>query len=445
MELTTPAVELVHNPCISDAWVHQGSNGLASTVSIESITRRRKRRWLRGWLIWPLLAVLGAGGWYYYQGQTATTVAPQYATTAAATGAITVKISAIGTVQPIDEVNVSSTISGIVSAVNVQINDKVIKGDLLASLDTSALEAELARDKATLTSQEAKLADATATVDDATIALTRAQTLTTKGLAAQDTLTTAQTAKRRADAGLASARADIEVAKADILLSQSNLDKARIYAPMDGMVLDRNVEVGQTVSASTAAVTLFQLAHDLGQMQLQVDVDEADIGKVAVGNAASFTVDAYQGQTFPATVSALHFAPQTVDGVVTYRTLLTIDNSDLKLRPGMTASADITVEQVQDALEVPNAAFRYSPPVVTATQRRSGLLGMIFPAQGPRQTTTVTNALTKEGYRKLYVLKDGTATEVSVKTGVTDGTMTEVLDGTLAAGDLVITGTKAAK
>ena len=331
---------------------------------------------------------------------------------------------------------------------NVQINDKVKKGDLLASLDTSALEATLARDKATLTSQEAKLADATATVDDAAIALTRAQTLTTKGLAAQDTLITAQTARRRADAGLASARADIEVAKADILLSQSNLDKARIHAPMDGMILDRNVEVGQTVSASSAAVTLFQLAHDLGQMRLQVDVDEADIGKVAVGNRASFTVDAYQGQIFPGTVSEMHFAPQTVDGVVTYRTLLTIDNSALKLRPGMTASADITVEQVNDALTVPNAAFRYSPPVVTTTQRRSGLLGMLFSGGGPgggRQTTTVSNAPTKDGFRKLYVLKDGAATEVSVKTGVSDGTMTEVLDGTLTAGDAIITGTKAAR
>ena len=421
---------------------------VAESISVETIVRRRKRRWLRGWLIWPLLAALAAGGGYYYtQGQTTAAAAPQYATFPAATGAITVKISAVGTVQPIDEVNVSSTISGIVSAVNVQINAKVAKGDLLASLDTSALEAELARDKATLTSQEAKLADANATIDDATSALTRAQTLTTKGLAAQDTLTTAQTAMRRADAGIASAKADIEVAKADVLLSQSNLEKARIYAPMDGMILDRNVEVGQTVSASVAAVTLFQLAHDLGQMQLQVDVDEADIGKVAVGNPATFTVDAYQGQIFPAKVSEMHFAPQTVDGVVTYRTLLTIDNSDLKLRPGMTASADITVQQVNDALTVPNAAFRYSPPIVTVTQRRSGLLGMLFSGSGPggRQTTSDNNAPTKDGFRNLYVLKDGIATEVSVKTGVTDGSMTEVLDGPLTANDAVITGTRAAK
>ena len=247
---------------------------VAESISVETIVRRRKRRWLRFWLIWPVLALLGAGGGYsYYQGQT-TAAAPQYATTAAATGAITVKISAVGTVQPIDQVNVSATISGIVSTVNARINDTVKKGDLLASLDTSALEAELARDKASLSSQEAKLADAAATDDDTTIALNRAQTLTGKGLAAQDTLTTAQTAKRRADAGLASASADIEVAKADVQLSQSNLEKARIYAPMDGMVLDRNVEVGQTVSAS--AVTLFQLEHDLGLMQLQVDVDEAE-------------------------------------------------------------------------------------------------------------------------------------------------------------------------
>jgi HlyD family secretion protein len=179
-------------------------------------------------------------------------------------------------------------------------------------------------------------------------------------------------------------------------------------------------------------------------MELQIDVDEADIGKVQVGNSAAFSVDAYLGQSFPASVSEMHFAPQTVDGIVTYPTILTIDNSDLRLRPGMTASADVTVEEVTDVISVPNAAFRYTPPVApAATRRSSGLLGMLFSGGSPgdrnRQNTSKTNAVTKEGFRNLYILKDGEPTRIAVKTGVTDGDTTQVLEGPLTAGDLVIT------
>jgi HlyD family secretion protein len=173
-------------------------------------------------------------------------------------------------------------------------------------------------------------------------------------------------------------------------------------------------------------------------------VDEADIGKVQMGNPASFSVDAYLGQSFPAKVSEMHYAPQTVDGIVTYPTILTIDNSDHRLRPGMTASADVKVEEVKDVLSVPNAAFRYTPPLAPAAARKStGLLGMLFSGGAPgdrnRQTTSKTNAVTKEGFRNLYVLKDGQPEQIAVKTGVTDGDTTEVLEGPLTAGDLVIT------
>jgi len=179
-------------------------------------------------------------------------------------------------------------------------------------------------------------------------------------------------------------------------------------------------------------------------MELQIDVDEADIGKVQVGNSAAFNVDAYLGQSFPAKVSQMHFAPQTVDGIVTYPTILAIDNSDLRLRPGMTASADVTVEEVTNVLSVPNTAFRYSPPLAsTATRRSSGLLGMLFSGGSPgdrnRQNTSTTNTVTKDGFRNLYILKDGDPTPIAVKTGVTDGDTTQILEGPLIDGDLVIT------
>ena len=265
-----------------------------------------------------------------------------------------------------------------------------------------------------------------------------------KGLNTDDDLTTAATTARRAAAGVEQAKAQVQVAEANVLLSQTSLSKAVITAPIDGMVLDVKADVGQTVNASASeTAVLFTLAHDLAQMQLSVDVDEADIGKVALENPAAFTVDAWLGESFPAQVSELHYAPQTVDGIVTYPTILAIDNSDLRLRPGMTASADITVQEVKGTLTVPNAAFRFTPPrQAAATQSASGLIGMIFPSNpgGNRgNRTTVSNEPDKAGYRGLYVLRDGAPEKVQVKTGATDGSLTQVLEGDLKAGDQVVT------
>ena len=418
---------------------------MADKILVEAITRRRKRFRLRGRFVWPLLILaLAVGGYGYLQTRTTATAMIRYTTTEVKPADITVTVTAVGTVQPIQQVDVGSLISGTISEVDVAVNDTVTKGQVLARLDTSSLEAELARDLATLSARKADVEDALATQEAAIANLDRTQKIHDKGLNSNEELAAAITAKRRADAGLASAVANVQVAEADVKLSQTNIDKAVIVAPIDGMVLDLKADLGQTVSASTTTVVLFTLAHDLGQMELQIDVDEADIGKVQVGNSAAFNVDAYLGQSFPAKVSQMHFAPQTVDGIVTYPTILAIDNSDLRLRPGMTASADVTVEEVTDVLAVPNAALRYSPPVApAATRRSSGLLGMLFSGGSPgdrnRPNTSKTNAVTKEGFRDLYILKDGEPIRIAVKTGVTDGDTTQVLEGLLTAGDLVIT------
>ena len=415
---------------------------MSETITVEAITRRRKASPRRVWLVWGLVLLgLGGGGIWYAKNRNTATAAVHYTTVAAAKGDITVTVTAVGTVQPIQQVDVGSLISGTIAEVDVAVNDSVTKGQVLARLDTSSLEAELARDRATLTARKAAVEDARATQEAAAESLSRAQKIHDKGLNSAEDLATATTALRRADAALASAEANVQVAEADVKLSQTNIDKAVIVAPIDGMVLDLKADLGQTVSASTNTVVLFTLAHDLGQMQLQIDVDEADIGKVQVGNPAAFSVDAYLGQSFPAAVSEMHYAPQTVDGIVTYPTILTIDNSDHRLRPGMTASADVTVEEVKGALTVPNAAFRYAPPVVTAAPKSTGLLGVLFSggAPGGNRATSTANAASKDGLRELYIMKDGQPTEIAVKTGVTDGEMTEVLDGPLAAGDLVIT------
>ena len=415
-----------------------------TTMTVDMITRRKRRR-LRPWLVWlVLLLCLGAGGYWYGFLRETKTATLNYSTTPVAKGDITVVVTAIGSVEPTQQVEVGSLISGTISEVPVAINDLVTKGQVLARLDTSSLQAELARDQASLSARKAEVEDAIATAEAAQDSLTRAQKMRDKGLNSEEVMAAATTVLRRADAAMDSAHANVQVAEADVKLSQTNLDKAVIVAPIDGMVLDMAASVGQTVSASTATVVLFTLAHDLGQMQLNVDVDEADIGQVAVGDGASFSVDAYLGQTFPAKVSVMHYAPTTVDGIVTYPTILAIDNFDRKLRPGMTASADITVDQAKQILTVPNAAFRFTPPVAqTTTQRSSGLLGMLFSGGGPgrqnRPSTSVTNEVTKDGFRNLYVLRDGAPLQLAVKTGLTNGDVTEIVAGTLQDGDLVIT------
>ncbi len=415
----------------------------SNAATLQAITRK-KRRSRKGW-IWGalILAALGGTGWYFAGGDEAT-AQTRYTTAEAVQSDITVKVTAVGTVEPIEQVDVASLISGTIAEVAVKVNDRVKTGDVLARLDTSSLEAELARDKATLAAQEAQVVDAEAALEAAEAILSRVQKIHDRGLNTDDDLTNARTTARRAAAGLAQAQAQVQVAEANVLLSQTALARAVIVSPIDGMVLEVVADVGQTVNASsTETAVLFTLAHDLAQMQLSVDVGEADVGKVAMANPAAFTVDAWLGESFPAEVTELHYAPQTVDGIVTYATILSIDNSDLRLRPGMTASADITVQEVKSVLTVPNAAFRYAPPrQVAAAASSSGLLGMIMPS-GPSTSrgsrTTVSNEPDREGFRSLYVLRDGAPTKVQVKPGVTDGSLTQVLEGGLEPGDLVIT------
>ena len=420
-----------------------------TSVTVDQITRRRKKRRIRGWMIWVLLAAcLAAGGSWYGFARVTTVDTVRYTTTQATKGDITVVVTAVGSVEPTQQVKMASLISGTIAEVPVAINDVVTQGTVLARLDTSSLEAELARDKASLAARKAEVEDMLAAQQSAEAARVRAQKMRDRGLNSEEDMATAATLKRRADAALASAAANVQVAEADVKLSQTNIDKAVIVAPIDGMILDMDASVGQTVSSSTNTDTLFTLAHDLGQMQLKVDVDEADIGQVAVGDTAMFSVDAYLGQSFPGKVTIMHYAPTTVDGIVTYPTILAIDNSDHKLRPGMTASADITVEHVAGVLTVPNAAFRYAPPVArVAAARSSGLLGMLFSGGGSgrstRQTTSVTNDVTKDGFRNLYVLRGGAAVPLAVKTGLTDGDLTEVMDGDLTEADQVITAQSA--
>jgi len=247
----------------------------------------------------------------------------------------------------------------------------------------------------------------------------------------QHELDASEAKRKRAEAEEVSARAQITEARATLDAVETDLAKATIRAPIDGIVLNRQVEIGQTVAAAFQTPVLFTLAEDLTRMELAVDVDEADVGRVAVGQRATFTVDAYPERTFAARVVEVRFAPETVEGVVTYETLLSVDNSDLLLRPGMTATADVIVETVDDAVLVANAALRFTPPEPEIRPRRIG--GILPPPPGAsvRQPAEVPD----EGASpRVWVLREGKPVPIELIVGATDGEMTEVASGEVEPG-----------
>lgn len=392
-----------------------------------------RRRLLPRWALYTIGLVLVAGAVFYWMAYAGPQKDVEYITAEAVIGDLRETVTATGTVEPTNMVEISSELSGTLDKINVDFNDTVSKGSVLAELDTTKLEALLAVSKASLDSAVARVAMAEATLEDAKAKFESARKLEERGVAAHQTFVTQRAAFMRAQAELKSAQADRALAEADLELNQAELEKACICSPIDGVVLDRAVDPGQIVAATLSAPLLFVIAEDLTKMELQVDIDEADIGRTSVGNWAEFTVDAYDERKFPAEISEIRFAPKTVDGVVTYKAVLSIDNSDLALRPGMTATADITVAEIEGALMVPNAALRYAPPELpTEDEDRSGLLGMLIPESG--------DDANRGDDKTLWVLRGGAPTEIAIRSGATDGRMTVIEEGDVSEGDVVIVG-----
>ena len=418
----------------------QTPHGEPEIAAVLGVDRRGRQRHWRGRLIWAAIAAIllaGLGVWLLARPTGGTAVS--YDTAPAAQKTLVVRVQATGNIQPTTEVEVSSERSGVIRTVNVKANSLVRKGDVLAQLDTERLEAELARDKAAVAATEARLADARATLAEKQTAFNRAERLSKQGISSTADLDTARAAQDRAGAGVIAAQADIEVAKAVLTMTQTDLTKTRILSPVNGIVLKRDAEPGQTVASSLQAPVLFTLAEDLTRMQLEADVDEADIGQVKTGQTASFTVDAYPGKSFPAVIDTIEYSPEVSENVVTYKAILTVDNSELLLRPGMTATAQIVVNEVADALAVPNAALRYAPPRPQASQGFS--VTSLFIPRMPRSEKGA--APSADGERTLYVLENGMPRPVKVHVGVSDGKDTQIVSGDLKAGDEVIVSSKA--
>ena len=392
----------------------------------------------RGWLIaLAALVVVGGAAGYYLLGSSSTATV-HYRTVTAETGDLTVEVTATGTLEPLTQVDISSELSGVVRAVAVEENQYVKKGAVLAELDTTRLLAEIERAEASVKAAQAKVKDAETTLKETTTAYERAAQLTQRGMATTQSLEAAEAARDRAQAALDAAEANAAITIAELKLQQADLQKSTIYAPIDGIILTRDVDPGQTVASSLQAPVLFVIAADLRKMELLAAVDEADIGGVQAGQKARFTVDAFPGRTFTANIRDIAYASVTTDGVVTYDARLEVDNSELLLRPGMTATVEIITREATDVLMVPSAAFRFRPSVVEQGSRWR--LDRLF--QPPRMfnRNTSTNVQRTDGSRALYVLKNGAPEQIHVKTGATDADRTEITSG-LSAGDNVIIGT----
>jgi len=392
------------------------------------------------WLTLALLLTAAGVAWWWLAARPGN-AQPRYVTEAVARGRLTVTVTANGTLQPTNKVDIGSELSGTVARVAVDVNDRVRKGQVLAELDTEKLTDQVRRSRAALSVAQARVDQSGATVTEARGNLARLEEvarLSGGKVPSQAELAAGQAVLARALADASSARATVSDARAALSVDETNLRKASIRSPIDGVVLSRSVDPGNAVAASLQAVTLFTLAEDLAQMKLQVNVDEADVGQVRERQQAQFTVSAYPSRQYPATITRVGFGSTTKDNVVTYVTELSVSNADLSLRPGMTATAVITASERDNVLMVPNAALRFAPAVPAAAEAASsgGLVSKLVPRL-PRQASRRVGTNTAAA-RQVWVLREGRAVPVAVTPGASDGRMTEVASDELQAGMAVI-------
>jgi len=406
--------------------------------------------WYRRPLLWigVLLLILLAVGLWYWIDLKDKRAAPSYVTEAVTKGDLTLTVTANGTVQPTRTISIGSELSGTVLKVNADVNDRLKKDQVLVELDPSKLHDQILRSRASLAAANALIVQTAATVKETSASLIRFEEVSRLSggkVPSKTELDTARAAQSRAVASNSSARAGVADALAALSTDMINLKKASIRSPSNGVVLTRSVEPGNAVAASLQAVTLFTVAEDLTQLRLQVYVDEADVGSVTIGQSAYFTVSAYPSRKYPARITQVAYGSTITDNVVTYLTYLGVDNTDLSLRPGMTATATITATQHSDVLLVPNTALRFSPSTASSDKAvaKKSLVSSLTPKmpRGIMRKKAATSASTASA-RQVWVLHEGVAVSVAVMPGISDGHMTEIMGGELHIGMRVITDQK---
>ncbi len=390
---------------------------------------------MKTWLVVAVIVLgLAGGGFWYWKHQAPD--APDYRTVPVTRGDLIQSVTATGQINPVTNVTVGSQVSGIINRIYVDFNSRVTNQQLVAQIDPSTYKALVAQARGDLAS--AKAAEDLAMVEEE-----RASALYTNRILAKSDYDSAMATAHQAEATVMIKQAALDQANA-------NLDYTSIYSPIDGVVISRNVDVGQTVAASFSAPTLFVIANDLSKMQIDALVSEADIGGVETNQIVNFTVDAFPMRNFHGTVIQIRNAAQTNQNVISYDTVIAVNNSDLKLRPGMTANVSIVTAEQTNALKVPNAALRFRPPDTADTNKPAiasaaagAPPGAASPAAGQHATGNGRNKGAKFS-RTVYVLGDGpngakAPKPVQVRTGISDGVSTEIVDG-LKEGDEVVTG-----
>lgn len=379
---------------------------------------------------------------------------PSYITVPAEKGALAVTVAATGRLAPIRQVTVGSEISGLVLKVLVDVNDRVTEGQPIAIIDPARLDDAITQSRATLAANQAAVAQNQATLEEATAQLRRMEEVSRLSggkVPAQTELDTARAAVARARANLRSAQANVISAQASLSSNQTQRTRSIIRSPVNGVVLARQVDAGQTVAAQFSTPNMFVIAQDLTHMKLEVAIDEADVGSVKVGLPASFTVDAFPGRTFPAQITRVDLGSNltastattsattsttTANQVVSYAAILSVANPDLTLRPGMTATATIGVEKLDNALLIPNGALRFAPQDAGA---KAGVQVQFGPRRDEQQ-----KAIGRGSKQTVYVVgSDGKPQKVEVVTGPSDGSRTAVTSAQLKPGMKVIIGVQA--
>ena len=406
-----------------------------------------------------LLILVGLGGFglWVFRGSAKEAV---FTTVAIARGTITQTVSATGTLQAVVTVQVGSQVSGTIAKLYADFNSKVTKGQVIAELDQGKFKARVEEERANVVSAQADLAKAKVSLEDTERTLARATELRKRELISQSELDAAETSNRAALAQIEVAKGRVEQAKAGLDQAALDLSYTVIRSPVDGIVISRNVDVGQTVAASLQAPTLFTIANDLSKMEVHTNVAEADIGTVWQGQEVTFTVDAYATRRFRGTVAQVRNAPTVVQNVVTYNAVVRIDNKELLLKPGMTANVQFLVSQKNDVLTVPNLAIRFrlpaekadSPSQVRRTDQGSGAVRGVPRGSGEgrrggsqgresgdrKGTQEGQGAADTSRWATVYLLRDQKPVSVRARLGITDGAITEVIESEVKEGERVI-------
>lgn len=379
----------------------------------------------------------------------------RFDTAAVQRGRLIAKVTATGTLSALVTVQVGSQVSGRIAKINVDFNSPVTKGQLIAQIDAQLFEAAVEQARANYVAAKGNLQKAKAQAIDAQRQAVRAKDLLAKTLISQADYDTTETTALAAKAQVEAMLGAVEQAKAALHQAQINLEYTSIISPINGVVISRNVDVGQTVAASLQAPTLFTIAEDLKKMEVHTNVAEADVGKLTPAMVVTFTVDAYPTDRFQGTIRQIRNAAQTIQNVVTYDAVIDVDNRDLKLRPGMTTNVTMIYAEKDDVLKVANAALRFRPPPEMLQSRIAGAgageppnnVANAAPVEGrgPQpQGRPETAPLGERGPpppndRLLWVLRDKRPEPVRVRTGLSDGTVSELTEGNVQEGDLAIT------